>query len=134
MLELTSANRGAQAHKPAFAMRGRFGLRALLICLALALGSFLIAPAAGSANPITDENALTGTNGWEVPQADTPNIDGYTTTTSVAPGGTIGFRVSTNPAAANNYRIRIYRLGWYNGLGARLVACVGAVTQVAPTC
>src|SRR3954469_7160872 len=134
MLRLKSAKPGPRAHSSAIVTRGGLGVRPLLICLALALGAFLVAPAAGSANPITDENALAGTNGWEVSQADTPNIDGYTTTTSVAPGGTIGFRVSTNPAATSNYRIRIYRLGWYNGLGARLVACVGAGTQGAPTC
>jgi VCBS repeat-containing protein len=101
------------------------GFCRLLCSLAFALGLLLVAPAAGFANPITTENALTGTPGWEVSQADVPNIEGYTDQTSVAPGGTIGFHVSTSPSAS--YRINIYRLGWYNGAGARRVACL-------PTC
>ena len=36
-------------------------------------------------------------------------------------GATIRFKIRTN---ATNYRLDIYRLGYYNGLGARLVATV----------
>jgi len=111
---------------------GRTAIRALLCCLAVVIGVLLVAPASGLANTITDENAKAGTPGWEVTQADSPNIDGYTDKTSIAPGETMGFHVSTSPSAT--YRIRIYRLGWYNGAGARLVGCLGATFQTAPTC
>jgi hypothetical protein len=105
---------------------GRAGLRRLICSVALALGLLAIGPASGFANPITTENALTGTTVWEVPQADTPNIDGYTSRTSYAPGETMTFGVSTSPTA--NYRIVIYRLGWYNGAGARQMACLPSCT------
>src|SRR3954451_7274779 len=123
MLRLKSAKPGPRAHNSAIATRGGLGVRPLLICLALALGAFLVAPAAGSANPITVENANPGNATWERPQADTPNIDGYTDKTSVAPGETLGFHGATNPAGTNNYTIRIYRLGCYNGAGAREMSC-----------
>jgi hypothetical protein len=100
-------------------------LEVLGLLLALVCGLLLTAPALAGANPITDENALPGNAGWEVSQADTPNIEGYTDKTSVAPGETIGFHVSTKPSAS--YRINIYRLGWYDGDGARLMTCL-------PTC
>jgi Bacterial Ig domain/Bacterial cadherin-like domain len=111
---------------------GRAGLRRFVCLIALALGLLAVAPASGLANPITTENALTGTSGWEVTQADTPNIDGYSNKTSIAPGESIGFSVSTSPTAS--YRIRIFRLGWYNGAGARLIGCLGSSFQTAPTC
>jgi VCBS repeat-containing protein len=130
MLRLKLATRGTgPGSTSSFAIAG---LGRVLGCLAVALGLLLIAPAAGSANPITDENAKTGTAGWEVGQADSPNIDGYTDKTSIAPGESLTFRVSTSPSAT--YRIKIYRLGWYNGAGARLVGCLGSTFQAAPTC
>jgi hypothetical protein len=95
----------------------RFSLQLLLW-----LGLALLLPSFAPANPITDENALPGNSGWEVSQADTTRIQGYTDKTSVGPGETIGFHVSTSPSAS--YRINIYRLGWYNGAGARRVACL----------
>ncbi|HEX3294400.1 MAG TPA: N,N-dimethylformamidase beta subunit family domain-containing protein [Solirubrobacterales bacterium] len=96
----------------------------MLCCLALAL--LLGLPATGMANPITDENALAGSSGWERSQADAPNVEGYTSKTSVAPGETIGFHVSTKPT--NNFRIVVYRLGWYNGAGARQMTCLPSCT------
>ena len=122
MLRLKPAMQGADA--PGSSAVCGVGLRVLLCLFALAFGLLLLAPVSGRANPITDENALPGTTGWEVSQADTPDIDGYTDKTSVAPGETIGFRVSTKPSNIS-YRIVIYRLGWYsNGAGARQIACV----------
>ena len=104
---------------------GRAGLRRLVCLFALALGLLAIAPASGLANPITTENALTGTSGWERSQADTPNVDGYTSKTSVAPGETM---TSTSAQADDQLRIVLYRLGWYNGAGARQMACLPSCT------
>jgi len=40
----------------------------------------------------------------------------------VQPGDVLHLHVSTTPAA--NYRIELYRLGWYRGTGGRLIACL----------
>jgi hypothetical protein len=71
------------------------------------------------ANPIPTENALAGSppSEWESGYSDT--IVGYTPDFSVLPGATVRFKVKTD---ATSYRIRIYRIGWYGGLGARRVA------------
>jgi hypothetical protein len=101
----------------------RLSTRSRTLCgLALTLGLLLGTPATGAANPITDENARAGTPGWEIGQADPSFIEGYGSKTSVAPGESISFHVSTSPAA--NFRINIYRLGWYSGAGARLMRCI----------
>ena len=100
-------------------------MRRFFLQLLLGLGVALALPSLAAANPITDENALAGSSGWERTQADAPRIEGYTSKTSVAPGESIGFHVSTSPAAS--FRVIVYRLGWYNGAGARQMTCL-------PTC
>jgi hypothetical protein len=68
------------------------------------------------------ENQKPGTPGWAtVGVAPGRAIEGYTVP-SAAPGETIGFHVSAEPEAS--YRILVYRIGWYAGVGARLVACL----------
>lgn len=72
-------------------------------------------------NPVTIENAHPGTTNWQIPPAheSTYQIQAYAGATSVSPGHSITFYVSAqNPG---NYTIAIYRLGWYNGAGARLM-------------
>ena len=78
-------------------------------------------------NPVAAENALPGTSSWNTVQAAFRSIEGYTSEVSVAPGDTIHFHVQTEPAA--RYRINLYRLGWYQGLGARLITCLPACDQ-----
>ena len=46
----------------------------------------------------------------------------YASATDVAPGGEVAVHVSTLPEA--RYRIIVYRLGWYRGVGARKVLCL----------
>ena len=101
-------------------------LRGTLLCLALALVLLLLVPLQAGANPITDENAQTGTpqSTWYRTHADLTDIAGYSTKTTVAPGESIGFAVSTN----KTYRVIIYRLGWYGGNGAREMACLPSCT------
>ncbi len=77
--------------------------------------------------PIAAENELPGDDGWRPTAAANPReeavdhlIDGYTRDPSVEPGGTVEFRVRT--AGGTPYRIDVYRLGWYDGAGGRLVA------------
>jgi hypothetical protein len=45
-------------------------------------------------------------------------IDGYPSQWSYAQGDKLGLRVSTTAAS---FRTRVYRIGWYGGLGSRLV-------------
>jgi hypothetical protein len=73
-------------------------------------------------NPIVAENELSGTAGWLGPQATGGAADVYAGATDVLPGGVVAIHVSTRPAA--RYRVLVYRLGWYGGVGARLVACL----------
>ena len=90
---------------------------------ALCLAVLASPPAAlGQANPIQVENARPATPGWAAVD-ETTSIEGYADRTSVAPGETIGFHVVAHEAGAR-YRIQIFRLGWYGGGGARLVACL----------
>jgi hypothetical protein len=51
-------------------------------------------------------------------------IEGFASEVSLLPGQTVHLHVSTAPAA--RYRIELYRLGWYQGFGARFLACIPA--------
>ena len=68
------------------------------------------------------ENALPGTPGWDGPAAPDGAVDIYASATDALPGDAVALHVSTSPAAA--YRVIVYRLGWYGGVGARQVACL----------
>jgi hypothetical protein len=65
----------------------------------------------------------------QVPEA---NIEGFTTDISADQGGTVEFKIATD---SDHYRVDIYRLGYYDGDGARKVASfehVGDVNQPTP--
>jgi hypothetical protein len=79
-------------------------------------------PVVAGANAVRIENARTGSRSWDVPLATAGTVEGYPSSPTVAPGETLGLHVSTSPAAP--YRVEIYRLGWYGGLGARLLGCL----------
>jgi len=96
-------------------------LAAVVLCTAL-----YAAPAHAGTGPTAAENALPGSPGWGSPNPrKTAAIEGYAGATSVAPGETLGLHVAVSEPA--RYRIDVYRLGWYRGLGGRRIACV-------PTC
>ena len=71
--------------------------------------------------PIAAENARSGTAGWLGPEATGRAAEVYASATDALPGDSVALHVSTEPAAA--YRVLVYRLGWYGGVGARQVAC-----------
>jgi hypothetical protein len=92
-------------------------------------------------NPIMLENQQAGTEAWQLgdrygrPYAtDTAGqIKGYASAVSVNKGGSIDFHVSVNPA--QTFTIDVYRIGWYQGLGARLMQQIGPLNGVAqPAC
>jgi hypothetical protein len=74
-------------------------------------------------NAITRENARPGTQSWQIGpgQEAITEVQGYASATSVSPGDKLTLHVST-ANAGDPYTISIYRLGWYNGDGARLMA------------
>lgn len=74
-------------------------------------------------NPIVRENAQPGTTSWQIPpgKVATIEIQAYAGATSISQGHNITFYVSTETSGAPYY-IAIYRLGWYNGMGGRLMA------------
>jgi len=89
---------------------------------------------AAPANAIVAENCLPGNpaSEWDVSGAGDPALQGFATDISVNRGGTVAFKIATTYAA---YRLDIYRMGYYGGLGARKVAALPRVTAVSqPTC
>jgi hypothetical protein len=74
-------------------------------------------------NEIVAENCLPGNppSEWEISGAGDASIQGFATEISVDQGGTIEFKIDTT---STDYRIDIYRLGYYAGLGARKVATI----------
>lgn len=93
-------------------------------------------PCANPANPIVAENCLAGSPAteWDVSGAGEATIQGFATDISVNRGSTIQFKVKTD---ASNYKLDIYRLGYYGGMGARKVATVqpsATLPQSQPNC
>jgi regulation of enolase protein 1 (concanavalin A-like superfamily) len=71
-------------------------------------------------NPVQIENAKPGTTDWKLtnPGWTTGVIEAYADVTSVNRGGQIKFFVNTSDPA---YRIEIFRIGYYQGLGGRRI-------------
>lgn len=68
-------------------------------------------------NPTQLENLKAGTTDWQLTNpATNREIEGYASLTSVNRGGQISLFVNT---AASSFKIEIFRMGWYGGMGAR---------------
>jgi len=91
-------------------------------------------------SPVVLENQQPGSGNWQmwlhgIPPADDVNqqIKGYASATSVNLGESITFYVTVNPA--QQYTMDVYRMGWYQGLGGRLMQSIGPLQGVAqPAC
>ena len=83
-----------------------------------------VALAAAGPNPVQMENARPGAEPavWLPPAIPPTRIEGYASELSVLPGEQVHLHVST--ADGDRYRVEVYRLGYYGGLGARLLDCV----------
>ncbi|MDQ1293161.1 MAG: hypothetical protein QG608_1042 [Actinomycetota bacterium] len=83
-------------------------------------------------NPVVCENSRTGSsrNTWDVSGVGDPGIQGFSTDISVNAGSPISFKIKTSVS----YEIDIYRLGWYQGNGARKIADVTPTARTQPTC
>jgi hypothetical protein len=66
------------------------------------------------------ENCLPGnpSSEWDISGAGDTTIQGFATDISVNRGSAISFKVDTN---ATSYRLDIYRMGYYGGMGARKI-------------
>lgn len=70
-------------------------------------------------SPVASENARQGSKDWELSKpATNREIEGYASNVSVRPKESVELHVST---ASKTFDITIYRLGWYGGMGGRLV-------------
>jgi hypothetical protein len=90
------------------------------------------------ANDIVCENSKTGSPSsvWDIPGGGSGDstIQGFATDISVNQGSTINFKINT-PASA--YTITIFRLGYYQGNGARQIASLtpsAPLPQTQPAC
>jgi hypothetical protein len=98
---------------------------------------FWVAIAANGAyaqNAIVTENQLAGTpqSQWDLSGPGSTTLQGFATDISVNHGSTVNFKIQAN---TNNWRIDIYRLGYYQGNGARLITTItktSAQSQPAP--
>ena len=101
----------------------RCGLLAAVLFVLPACVPGAPSPCGTNISKITCENSLPGNpaSEWDVVGSGDPSIVGFTTNFSVNHGQPVGFKVSTHASA---YTIDIYRMGWYQGNGARKVASI----------
>ena len=100
---------------------------------------FLLGATAHSAlaNPIQVENAKAGNPEWQIDEqevAKNNEIEGYASPASVNSNNTI--KLYINSTADQSYTLTIYRLGWYDGMGARQMQppiTRTSIKQVLPT-
>src|SRR5262245_51611774 len=99
-----------------------FVLMAVSVCGALAQNAIVI------------ENQHPGApmSQWDLSGPGSTSLQGFTTDISINHGSTVFFKIQ---AGTNNWRIDIYRLGYYQGNGARLITTIpmtGVRSQPAP--
>lgn len=74
---------------------------------------------------IVDENKKHGTRDWLTPQPiESPLIEGFASSFSHYPGDIVNFKLNCSalPMHFKHHEVRVYRLGYYNETGGRLVA------------
>lgn len=108
----------------------------LLLPLLLYWTGHTRADCSSPSNHIVRENCLPGSPSteWDVNGDGDPTIQGFTTDISINVGETVFFKVKT---PSSKWRIDIYRMGYYNGNGARLVTTIqprAALPQMQPAC
>lgn len=90
---------------------------------------------AAPTNAIAAENCLTGnpSTEWDISGVGDTSIQGFASDISVNRGETVNFKIKTN---ATSYRLDIYRMGYYRGMGARKVTTVQVLNrpQSQPNC
>jgi hypothetical protein len=80
------------------------------------------------------DNGWTGSFSWDSANGGSTSIQGFATDSSVNIGQTVHFKINT---ASPSYHVDIYRIGYYQGNGARFIgsATVSAtLPQTQPSC
>jgi hypothetical protein len=108
----------------------------VLVLLGALNASIAFATCLAPLNQIEAENCLSGDPQftWDIGGNGDLTIQGFATDSSYNLGSTVQFKIKTDAAA---YTIDIYRLGFYNGSGARKVASVSpsvSLPQAQPSC
>lgn len=82
-----------------------------------------------SAQAVQAENAKPGQAGWRTGAAEPPStkVEGFASRASVKPGEPVSLYVHS---AQGPVVVQAYRIGWYGGVGSRLVWTSAPVTQV----
>jgi hypothetical protein len=82
---------------------------------------------------VVTENSLPGSKDWQLaPGTDSTAIQGFATSTQAQQGQTVNIYVNTSMP---NYHVEAYRMGWYQGLGGRLIWSSPTEKGIAqPTC
>jgi Domain of unknown function (DUF4082)/Bacterial Ig domain/Purple acid Phosphatase, N-terminal domain len=110
---------------------------ALIVCSLSFAATPVLASCSAPRNSIETENCLPGTpaSTWDIwPPSGDPTIQGFTTDIGVNRGQTVFFKIRTDARA---YQLDIYRIGFYNGNGARYITTVRpsvTLPQSQPTC
>src|SRR3954465_769668 len=106
----------------------------ILFCFMLFAFGMSFGSCSSPANAIEAENCLPGTSGWQISGSGDSTIQGFATDISYNVGQTVSLKVNTSARA---YRIEIYRMGYYQGNGARLIATISpsvTLPQTQPAC
>jgi hypothetical protein len=119
--------------------RSRFKTVIVGVCLLTGI-AFADEAADNSPNPIVTENRNAGARDWQLTRVRVDGsgyrstwIEGYCSRQSVRAGELIDICVSTNPPVP--FQIEIFRMGYYDGRGARLMTTIGplaGITQPTP--
>ena len=109
------------------------GGAALLAAAAAQPETLVNAAAVRSASLINRENERPGARDWQLTRVRldkegfrSPWIEGYCSRQSLLAGETLDLMVSTTPA--RKFHLEIFRLGYYGGRGARLMADLGILS------
>src|SRR6266852_1728950 len=114
---------------------------AVVIAQAVAWVTLTALPARSqTGNPIVVENQQPGAGEWQIPNSGyqfaddyTNQIKGYASAVSANKGGSLSFLVTVSPA--QTFTIAFYRMGWYGGLGGRLMLRTAPISGVQqPAC
>ncbi|HEX2055734.1 MAG TPA: N,N-dimethylformamidase beta subunit family domain-containing protein, partial [Nitrospiraceae bacterium] len=103
---------------PSMSAQPAFGLACRLLIVTVL--SVIPSVSMGALNEVQRENSRPGMWDWRLSKpAMNREIEGYASRTSINRGEPISLFVHT---IEPSYRIEVYRMGWYGGAGARLVA------------
>jgi hypothetical protein len=111
-------------------------LLAATLVVAAAADAAEVDPCGADGNVITCENSKPGSpeSEWDINGSGDPTIQGFSSDISVNAGSSIQFKIKTDAPA---YAIDLYRIGYYQGSGARKIGLVqpsASLPQAQPSC